>query len=136
MWRGEFTALRREDERRERARREEAQRAREPRCMDLDESGGEGEVAEEEEEDEVTLEGGKKRKVVRKVRTLKGGIFNENEMESLHELLKNLSRENKQACMRSLYEGSGSMELGGGMNSDSACLAPGVQEDPIVTPSG
>ena len=103
----EFIRAHREaDERRERVRIEEARRAREPRCMELNESGGEGEAEEEEEEDEVNLEGGKKRKVVRKVRASRTGIFNENQMDELHEFLKRLAKENKLACMRSL-------ELGG-----------------------
>ena len=133
---GEFMALKQEDVRRERVRREEAQRDKEPRCMDLDESGREGEVVEEEEEDGVNLEGGKKRKVVRKARASRMNIFSEMEMDKLHEFLKKLSKESKQACMRSLREDIGSVEFGEGLMSESACSAQGAQEDPIVTPSG
>ena len=121
----EYKALRRDIERKERIRREEAQRAREPRCMELDESGEEGEAEEEEEEDEVNLEGGKKRKVIRKVRASKASLFNESQMDDLHEVLRKLSEENKRACMRTLG-------FGGGVNSEPA----GIQEDPIETPSG
>ena len=46
-------------------------------------------------------------------------------MDELHAFLRNLTKANKLACMRSL-------EFGGGVNSD----AVGIQEDPIVTPSG
>ena len=86
-------AFREEDERRERARREEAQRAREPRCMELDGSEGEGELVEKEKEDEVTLEGGKKRKVLLKVRASRVHFVNELDMNGLHDFLKALSRE-------------------------------------------
>ena len=61
-------AFREEEARREKARKEEAQRAKEPRCMELDESEVEGEQDGEEEEEEVALEGRKKRKVVRRTR--------------------------------------------------------------------
>ena len=43
---------------------------REPRCTDLDESGGDEGEAEEEEEKGVNLEGVKRRKVVRRERFL------------------------------------------------------------------
>ena len=131
-----YRVLREEDERRERARREEAQRAREPRCMELDGSDGEEEVVEEEEEEEVTLEGGKKRKVLRKVRASRANAFSELDMVGLHDFLKGLSKENKQACMRCLYEDGGSVEFGGGLNSDAACQGSGIQEDPNLTPCG
>ena len=80
---------------------------------------------EEEEEDEVALEGGKKRKVLRKARASRTNFFNELDMKGLHDFLKKLSRENKQACMRCLHEDEGSVEFGGGKNSESACSGLG-----------
>ena len=41
-----------------------------------------------------------------------------------------------QACMRCLHEDEGSVEFGGGKNSESACSGLGAQEDPALTPCG
>ena len=128
---------REEDEKREKARREEAQRAREPRCMDLDESEGDVELVEGEEEEDVAQEGGKKRKVVRRVRSSRvDALLRENDINALRNFLMNLSRENKLACMRCLEEDGGAGEVGGGLNPEVACQGLGGQEDPNLTPCG
>ena len=132
-----FRVLKEDDERRERARMEEAQRAKEPRCMELDESEAEGELDGEEEEEEVALEGGKKRKVVRRARPSRvNEILNEKDMAGLKNFLKRLSRDNRQECMRWLDEEEESVEFGGGLNSEAACQGPGNLEDPNLTPCG
>ena len=77
---------------------EEAARAREPRCMEVEGS----EEEEEDEEDQEKLEGGKRRKVVRKGMFFRAG--RSLDMDRLIPLLESLSRENKARCMRSLGE--------------------------------
>ena len=133
---GTVRVHREEDERKEKAWREEAQRAREPRCMDLDESGSEEEVEGDEEEEEVNLEGGKRRKVVRRGRLSKASGVEDLDLAGLIRTLQKLSKENKQVWMRRLSESSGSSEFGGEKNSDSARLIPDTQEDLMATSGG
>ena len=87
-------AHREEDERKEKARREEARRAREPKCMEVEESGEEEANEDDVEEEEVNLEGGKRRKVVRKVRPSKVEGVDELDMVGLLRALQKLSKEN------------------------------------------
>ena len=112
-----------EDEKREKARREEAERAREARCMEVEESEEEEEEVEEEEE---KLEGGKRRKVVRKGRFSRAGGLEGLDVNESIRVLKGLSRENKALCLRSLG-GSGSCSDASGSKRDEDLVSAQVK---------
>ena len=87
----------------------------------------------------MNLEGGKKRKVVRRGRFSKASVAEDLDVQGLIRILQKLSKESKQMCMRSLGKscpGSGASEFGGERNSECARAIPDTQEDPTESSGG